>query len=286
MYSSDEPSAQTSHPPPVFCSTCGQRLQPDWQFCTRCGVHIHPVVTETSFGAVATEPQGPGRRVAWGVGDVALGTGFYIIQAISIFAIVLVVTRVADVEYTGVPLLVGMLLAQLALPVTVWFFAVSRRRVRWSALGFWRKPALRDVGWGIVVLIAELVVQAVYYLILEATGVDTDDLSPTPFLEGGTEYLIGLAILAVAVAPFAEELFFRGFVFAGLSGRWGPVWAAGISSLLFMGAHLEPLRFPPLFVLGLLLAWLYHRTRALWAPMLVHFLNNAIAVGVLFADPY
>ena len=224
--------------------------------------------------------------MAWGVGDVALGTGFYIIQAISIFAIVLVVTRVAEIEDTGVPLLVGMLLAQLALPVTVWFFAVSRRRVRWSALGFWRKPALRDAGWGIVVLIAELVVQAIYYLILEATGVDTDDLSPTPFLEGGTEYLIGLAILAVAVAPFAEELFFRGFVFAGLSGRWGPVWAAGISSLLFMGAHLEPLRFPPLFVLGLLLAWLYHRTRALWAPMLVHFLNNAIAVGVLFADPY
>ena len=101
MYSSDEPSAQTSHPPPVFCSTCGQRLQPDWQFCTRCGAHIPPVVTETSFGAVATEPQGPGRRVAWGVGDVALGTGFYIIQAISIFAIVLVVTRVAEIEDTG-----------------------------------------------------------------------------------------------------------------------------------------------------------------------------------------
>ena len=148
MYSSDEPSAQISRPPPAFCSTCGQLLQPDWQFCTRCGAHIHPAVNETSFGAVATEPQGPGRRVAWGVGDVALGTGFYIIQAISIFAIVLVVTRVAEIEDTGVPLLVGMLLAQLALPVTVWFFAVSRRRVRWSALGFWRKPALRDAGLG------------------------------------------------------------------------------------------------------------------------------------------
>ena len=286
MYSSDEPSAQTSHLPPVFCSTCGQRLQPNWQFCTRCGVHIHTVVTETSFGAVATDPQGPGRRVAWGVGDVALGTGFYIIQAISILAIVLVVARVADVEYTGVPLLVGMLLAQLAQPVTVWFFAVSRRRVRWSALGFWRKPALRDAGWGIVVLVAELTVQVVYYLILEAAGVDTEDLSPTPFLEGGTEYVIGLAIIAVALAPFMEELFFRGFIFAGLAGRWGPVWGATISSLLFMGAHLEPLRFPPLFVLGLLLAWLYHRTGALWASILVHLLNNAIAVGVLFADPY
>ena len=224
--------------------------------------------------------------MGWGPWDVALGTGFYVIQAASILAIVLVVTRAMDVEYAGVPLLVGMLLVQLALPLTVWIFAVSRRRVSWRALGLWRKPALGDAGWGIVVLIAEMAVQVGYYFVLEAAGVDTEDLSPTPFLEGGTEYLIGVSILAVAVAPFAEELFFRGFVFGGLAGRWGPVWAAVVSSLLFMAAHLEPISFPPLFVLGLLLAWLYHRNGTLWAPILVHLSNNAIAVGVLFADLY
>ena len=217
---------------------------------------------------------------------MVLGTGFYIVQSISILAIVLVVARVVEVEYTGVPLLVGMLLVQLALPLTVWIFVVLRRNVRWSALGLWRRPAWRDAGWAIVVLIAEIMAQAIYYVVLERMGVDTEDLSPTPFVEAGSEYLIGLAILAVAVAPIAEELFFRAFVFGGLAGRWGPWWAAGVSSLLFMAAHLEPLSFPPLFVLGLLLAWLYHRTRALWAPMLVHFANNAIAVGVLLADVY
>ena len=284
MHTSDDSSEQTASSPPVFCRICGMRLQQEWQFCTRCGAQVHHVLTETSFGTGATGTSRGG--VGWGVRDVALGTGFYIIQAISIFALVLVVARVADVEYTGAPLLVGMLLAQLALPATVWFFAVSRRKVRWSALGFWRRPALRDAGWGIVVLVAELAVQVVYFVILEATGVDTDDLSPTRLLEGETEYFIGLAIIAVAIAPFAEELFFRGFMFAGLSGRWGPIWAAMLSSLLFMAAHLEPLRFPPLFVLGLLLAWLYHRTRALWASIFVHLLNNALAVGAMFVDPY
>ena len=228
----------------------------------------------------------PDARVGWGVWDVTLGTGFYVIQAISILAIMLVVARVVDVEYTGVPLLVGMLLVQLALPLTVWIFVVLRRKVRWSALGLGRRPAWRDAGWGGVVLILEIAAQMVYYVGLEALGVDTEDLSPAPFVEAGSEYLIGLAILAIAVAPIAEELFFRGFVFAGLSGRWGPWWAGGISALLFMAAHVEPLSFPPLFVLGLLLAWLYHRTRALWGPMLVHFANNAIAVGALLADVY
>ena len=135
-------------------------------------------------------------------------------------------------------------------------------------------------------LIVEIAAQVVYFVVLERVGVDTDDLSPTPFVEAGSEYLIGLAILAVVVAPIAEELFFRAFVFGGLVGRLGFWWAAGISSLLFMAAHLEPLRFPPLFILGLLLAWLYHRNKSLWSPMLVHFLNNALAVGALFADVY
>ena len=217
---------------------------------------------------------------------MALGTGFYIIQSISILAISYLVSEVVEADYTGIPLLVGMLLVQLALPLTVWIFVVLRRNVRWGALGLWRRPAWRDGGGGIVVLLAEMGVQVVYYVILERAGVDTEDLSHTPFVEAGSEYLIGLAILAVAVAPIAEELFFRAFVFGGLAGRWGPWWAAGISALLFMAAHLEPLSFPPLFVLGLLLAWLYHRTRALWAPMLVHFANNSIAVGGLLVDVY
>ena len=225
--------------------------------------------------------RGPG----WGAWDVALGTGFYIVQAVSILAITWLVAEAVEADYTGIPLLVGMLFLQLAIPATVWFFAVSRRKVPWSALGLWRKPALKDGVLGFAIFVLEITVQFVYYQVLEVVGVDTQDLAPTPFVETGTEYLVGVAILAIAIAPFMEELFFRGFIFTGLSGRWGPWWAALVSATLFMGAHLEPLRFPPLFVLGLLLAWLYHRTGALWAPMLTHLLNNALAVGVLFVGP-
>ncbi len=284
MYPANAPDREYASS--LYCEVCGQQVEPDWRFCIRCGSVIRFRGGDTQEGAGSAENPLVRGGVGLGVGDVALGTGFYVIQAISILAIVLVVARVVEVEYTGVPLLVGMLFVQLALPLTIWIFAVLRRNVRWSALGLWRKPAWRDAGWGVVVLIAEMVVQVVYYLILEAAGVDTEELSPTPFVEAGSEYLIGLAILAVAVAPIAEELFFRGFVFGGLAGRWGPWWAAGVSALLFMAVHLEPLSFPPLFVLGLLLAWLYHRTRTLWGPILVHFGNNSIAMGVLLADVY
>ena len=271
---------------PRFCRMCGLQLAPDWRFCTHCGSSVLPQTGVIEKGGEGLPIPASWGGAGWGVKDVALGTGFYIVQAVSILAIVYLVAEAVEADYTGIPLLVGMLLVQLALPLTVWIFVVSRRKVRWSALGLWRWPAWRDAGWGVVVLIAEIVVQVAYYVVLERAGVDTEDLSPTPFVEAGSEYLIGLAILAIGVAPIAEELFFRAFVFGGLAGRWGFWWAAITSALLFMAAHLEPLSFPPLFVLGLLLAWLYHRTRALWAPMLVHFGNNAIAVGVLLAEVY
>ena len=271
---------------PRFCRVCGARLTLYSRFCTNCGSPVLPQSGDIQQGEVGVPIPVKRGGVGWGVLDVALGTGFYVIQAVSILAIVYLVAEAVEAEYTGIPLLTGMLLVQLALPLTVWIFVVLRRKVSWSALGLWRWPAWRDAGWGVVVLIAEIAVQAGYYVVLERAGVDTEDLSPTPFVEAGSEYLIGLAILAVAIAPVTEELFFRGFVFGGLAGRWGFWRAAGISALLFMAAHLEPLSFPPLFVLGLLLAWLYHRTRALWAPILVHFGNNAIAVGVLLADVY
>lgn len=270
---------------PRFCRVCGLQLTPDWRFCTHCGGSVLPQTGVIENGEAG--PPIPVSRggVGWGVKDVALGTGFYIVQAVSILAIVYLVAEAVETDYTGIPLLVGMLLLQLTLPVTVWFFVVSRRKVRWSALGLWRKPTFKDAALGFAIFVLEILAQFIYYQVLEAVGVDTDDLAPTPFVEAGTEYLIGVAILAIAIAPFMEELFFRGFVFTGLAGRWGPVWAGLVSSLLFMGAHLEPLRFPPLFLMGLLLAWLYHRTGVLWAPMLAHLLNNALAVGVLFAGP-
>ena len=101
-----------------------------------------------------------------------------------------------------------------------------------------------------MVLIAEMAVQAGYYVVLERAGVDTEDLSPTPFVEAGSEYLIGLAILAVAVAPFAEELFFRGFVFGGAGGEVGVLVGCGSQFPAVHGSARGTAQFPTTLRLG------------------------------------
>ncbi|MBI2773239.1 MAG: CPBP family intramembrane metalloprotease [Chloroflexi bacterium] len=91
-------------------------------------------------------------------------------------------------------------------------------------------------------------------------------------------------VTSAAIAPFAEEILFRGLIFGGLAQRMPVALAAAISALLWALAHGVGVLLP-IFVLGLGLAWVYWRTRSLWAAMLTHALVNAVSLTLLFALP-
>ena len=81
-----------------------------------------------------------------------------------------------------------------------------------------------------------------------------------------------------------EELFFRGFMFAGLRNRMSLWPAAAISSILWASLHLSGGNLGVVAILavfGLFLAWLYERSGTIWAGSSPHGLNNAIAVTYL-----
>jgi hypothetical protein len=82
-----------------------------------------------------------------------------------------------------------------------------------------------------------------------------------------------------AWTPFTEEIFFRGFVLQGLVRRWGVLGSTVLSAAVFGAFHLSPGLVAPVFVTGLLLAWLYHRTGSLWPCVLAHAGQNAIVVA-------
>src|SRR6266436_3558808 len=86
---------------------------------------------------------------------------------------------------------------------------------------------------------------------------------------------------AVFIAPFCEEVFFRGFVFPGLRHGMSVGWAIIISSLLFGVAHADPGSFRVLFVIGLALAFLRWRSRSICPCIMPHMLNNGIAALVI-----
>jgi membrane protease YdiL (CAAX protease family) len=98
---------------------------------------------------------------------------------------------------------------------------------------------------------------------------------------------IAIAIAAVVMiallAPIAEELFFRGFLFAGVRSRWS-LWPAAIASGLIFGLVHAPTGITtvvPLAALGIALCWLYDRTGSLWPCVIAHMINNGLALAVV-----
>ena len=217
----------------------------------------------------------------WTVGDLARGIGFFTAQAFTIFLLFILATLLIDDANLGLYALVVTFILEGVLLATVWIFAVAKYQISWRALGLWRRPNAGDVILAGSVFLVGIGVQVGYLTILRLIGVDTGRVTPSTFIEEGGVVLVLLSILALVVAPVAEEIFFRGFIFGGVATRYGFMKGALASAALFSIAHIEPLKFLPLFVLGFLLAWIYHKTGALWGSMIAHLLNNALALLVL-----
>jgi len=89
--------------------------------------------------------------------------------------------------------------------------------------------------------------------------------------------LAAFVLYGVVVAPIAEELIFRGFLF-NLGLRYGNFWVGAIfSSVLFGAAHGDLELFLPLSLVGFVLATIYYRSKNLIVSMLTHASFNAIA---------
>lgn len=91
----------------------------------------------------------------------------------------------------------------------------------------------------------------------------------------------GLTLLAVViVAPVAEELLFRGMLTEMLRRHTGFVAAALCSSAVFALMHLQPAVMVEAFLAGMILCYIYILTRSIYACILLHMFNNAIAMSM------
>jgi uncharacterized protein len=152
------------------------------------------------------------------------------------------------------------------------------RRIRW------RTGVLAVLAAGAAYYVLTLVYSAVFNL-------HGTDALPSGLGLHHTGWVVVVAIYVCAVAPMAEELFFRGFLFGTLrrmhitvAGREAGPWiAAAIVGVLFGLAHFDsaqPEFLIPLGFLGFVLCIVRWRTRSLYPCMALHSLNNSVALAV------
>ena len=140
------------------------------------------------------------------------------------------------------------------------------RIARFSPRGF--DPARLLVGF-IVILAVNIVVEPLAELLPGRPNYD--------YLGSG-----GWALLSTVVcAPIFEEFIFRGIILESTRHRFGVIAAWLISSLCFGLAHVMPSQILPTMIVGLVLGYVYIRSGSLFSGILLHALNNALAMLLL-----
>ncbi len=105
-------------------------------------------------------------------------------------------------------------------------------------------------------------------------------------LTGGTLFARALlAIAIVGVAPLAEELVFRGYLWDLLERAHSRTLAWALTSVLFALHHVDPIHVIAVFFTGLFLGWLRLATGSVWPAVGAHLLNNGLAAFVVLATP-
>ena len=175
---------------------------------------------------------------------------------------------------------IGLVISELLYLAPV-VYILAKRKVPWRALGFqsFNKNFLA-LGCGLLVM-SYLLIMA-HNIILTFMGVTTQ--GETIYnLFGNLDTPIWLIFVGIVLAPFVEEMFFRGFLFAGFRQQFGWKKSALFTSAIFAVAHLQPAALIPTFILGFLLAYLFHRSNSIWPGIILHFFVNSIGFCLLFA---
>ncbi|MBV8601833.1 MAG: CPBP family intramembrane metalloprotease [Candidatus Eremiobacteraeota bacterium] len=159
--------------------------------------------------------------------------------------------------------------------------ALARRSLREILGRFGARELLAGLGGAILMWLAVATVGALEAALL---GHTPNQLAVRLFERAHPGLLLDLMIaVAVLVAPFAEELVFRGFIFNAIRVRASFPVAATLSGLLFGAAHGEAAGILPLAAGGFVLASVYARTGSLWSSIVAHGSFNGFTLLLLLS---
>ena len=218
--------------------------------------------------------------VPWSTRDVWLGVAAAAVMIAAAYGVVYLLGALSLRPDVDVWVALVPILFELLFMVPVWWFSVRKYHASPKTLGFVSfKFSVLAKGLGL--LFAFYLFNGLYTYVLRGFGLQVGtDLTPivsrlsTPW---------GLFAAVVVVAPVVEEIFFRGFVFAGLRSRYDWRKAAAISAALFAAAHMQITFFIPAFMSGYAFAYLYQKSNSIWPGITIHALMNGLALTAVYS---
>ena len=165
----------------------------------------------------------------------------------------------------------------------------------WHMMGMDRSLSLQSLGWmlALYVIAYPAMAQIIYYNAdisfpdsmkgLEQTLRDWENAGADATAAiMSTTTVGGLIVNVLIVGLFtglAEEMFFRaGIQRMMMTSRISPTVAIWSAAAIFSFVHFQFFGFVPRLLLGAMFGYVYWRTRSIWAPALLHGINNSIVV--------
>lgn len=155
----------------------------------------------------------------------------------------------------------------------------SRESLGLSGLPTWTDIGLSPVGYVVSILLA-MGLTAVFNLFPWFNANEVQNLGYSPYMMGG-ERVVAF-ILLVVIAPIAEEIVFRGFLYGKLRIA-APKWLAIlIISFLFGLIHFQWNVGISVFAMSVVSCTLREITGTIYAGTLVHMINNGVAFFLVY----
>jgi hypothetical protein len=194
--------------------------------------------------------------------------------------------RAGLASLSGNTLTLAVFSLEVVLLIPAWIWGGRKYGGGWRSLGLRRFALLKAAVLGLFAFSGILAINAMWDVVRRRLG-----LAPQPdylpLFGEGLGGLVSALFLGGVVAPLAEEVFFRGYLYAGFRERFGIGWGAVISALLFSAVHLTPGVLVPIFFMGVLLALLYEFTDSLWPSIALHGAINSLAfIGAYLVERF
>lgn len=165
---------------------------------------------------------------------------------------------------------------------------LKRQRTTAGDLGLKSLPTWMDILWApagaVVYIILTTIVTTLAMAFLPF--IDYTQAQETGFSElaNQSEYILAFLSLVI-IAPIAEEVLFRGYLFGKLR-KYAPIWLSIlVTSALFALVHFQWNVALDVFALSIVLCLLRVISGSLWPSILLHMLKNGIAFYFLFINP-
>lgn len=171
----------------------------------------------------------------------------------------------------------------ILVPWKVLGMKTTRDEIGMRGLPTWTDVLLAPIGFIVFMIVASfalLVMQAIM------PTIDWNQAQDVGFsgMYSQLDFILAFVCLVI-IAPFAEEMVFRGWLYGKMRCKMSAIPAILLVSLLFGIVHGQWNVGVVVFVMSIAMCTMRELTGTIWGGMLIHVLKNAIAFYALFVNP-